>query len=793
MRQSDLDREMVEMGRDRYWSKVSRGQENEMETYSPVAKRLLGESIIKLQESIDFWCHNARTGPGRRHRCLEYIELLPSDLVAALTARTVLDGISQRRSLTAISVKLGQYLEDEYRFRKIQEEEPALWKTLFDKTKKHGGYVQKRRFIHKTAKGAGVVLPRWTGKVACSVGLVLVELMREATGLIEIKTVNTIFNRSSTMVMATDDLLMWIKKAHGYHEILAPVFMPMVTKPLHWQSIYIGGYTSEEVRRRPLIKSYDKNFLEQLNATDMPVVYEAIGHEQDTAWRINEEVLKCVEYSYEKNHQVGGLPTNQDHELPVRPEDWEDPVQQKNWRRHAAEVHRINNGDKSKRLQLGKILYLANKFKGRPIWFPKQCDFRGRTYDIPSPLNCQGASVAKALLQFSNGDTIDNQNDANWLALQAANTWGHDKKPLDYRMKWVWENEDLFKSIAKDPLGYTQWKDADEPWEFLAVAMDIGNLLQQGYGYVSRTPVSQDASNQGLGIYAILLRDVETARNTNILPSDRPQDPYQMVADRVIARLKTDTHEYAKGWLKFGITRSTTKRQTMVIVYGSTRQSCKEYTIEWFQDMLIRPGVENPFPELFKPCIYLSDLIWESIGDVVSSARVCMDWLREVARICMRNGVTPMWSSPSGFLVKQLYEKQSSYEVKTSIGDKIRRHRLQHGRGEASPRKNINGICPNFVHALDAALKAYVVNLCAGAGVSQFAMVHDAYATTAKHSGTLATATRQCTVQMFTPNLLEQFRREIELLLPVGVELPDHPPLGNLDLNEVMKSDYYFS
>ena len=68
MRQTDLDREMIQMGRDRYWSKVSRGQQNEMETYSPVAKRLLGESIIKLQESIDLWCHNARTGPGRRHR-----------------------------------------------------------------------------------------------------------------------------------------------------------------------------------------------------------------------------------------------------------------------------------------------------------------------------------------------------------------------------------------------------------------------------------------------------------------------------------------------------------------------------------------------------------------------------------------------------------------------------------------------------------------------------------------------------------------------------------------------------
>ena len=170
-----------------------------------------------------------------------------------------------------------------------------------------------------------------------------------------------------------------------------------------------------------------------------------------------------------------------------------------------------------------------------------------------------------------------------------------------------------------------------------------------------------------------------------------------------------------------------------------------------------------------------------------------MDWLREVARICMKHKINPMWTTPSGFLVKQLYEKQASYEVKTSIGDKIRRHRLQYGRGEAAPRKNINGICPNFVHSLDASLKAWTVNLCASAGVTQFAMVHDSYGTTAKHSGTLATAVRQSTVKMFTPNLLELFKNELEIQLPVGVCLPDVPELGSLDITCVMESDYYFA
>ena len=159
----------------------------------------------------------------------------------------------------------------------------------------------------------------------------------------------------------------------------------------------------------------------------------------------------------------------------------------------------------------------------------------------------------------------------------------------------------------------------------------------------------------------------------------------------------------------------------------------------------------------------------------------------------MKHDVNPTWTTPSGFVVKQNYEKQASFEVKTSIGDKIRRHRMQHGRGEASPRKHINGICPNYVHSLDAALKVRVVNLAAKAGMSQFAMVHDSYATTAKHSGMLATAIRHSTVEMFTPNLLTLFRNEIQLQLPTSVELPDLPEMGNLDIKKVMESDYYFA
>jgi DNA-directed RNA polymerase len=41
--------------------------------------------------------------------------------------------------------------------------------------------------------------------------------------------------------------------------------------------------------------------------------------------------------------------------------------------------------------------------------------------------------------------------------------------------------------------------------------------------------------------------------------------------------------------------------------------------------------------------------------------------------------------------------------------------------------------------------------------------------------------------------VMEQFRDELSLQLPPGVELPDLPPTGSLDLSQVLDSEYFFA
>ena len=69
------------------------------------------------------------------------------------------------------------------------------------------------------------------------------------------------------------------------------------------------------------------------------------------------------------------------------------------------------------------------------------------------------------------------------------------------------------------------WQDADSPWQLLAVCYDVRAALASGdpETYMSKMPVHQDGSCNGLQHYAALGRDESGGRAVNLLPVDKPQ------------------------------------------------------------------------------------------------------------------------------------------------------------------------------------------------------------------------------------------------------------------------------
>ena len=93
-KQLDAEKKMLEAGRERYWCNYRKSQAAGMEANTPVGRRLLAESVTKLTRGIEEWKRQASKAPGIRHRALDYIEQIQPKVIAAITARSVIDSIS---------------------------------------------------------------------------------------------------------------------------------------------------------------------------------------------------------------------------------------------------------------------------------------------------------------------------------------------------------------------------------------------------------------------------------------------------------------------------------------------------------------------------------------------------------------------------------------------------------------------------------------------------------------------------------------------------------------------------
>jgi len=88
---------MIELGRERYVHKVKRAKETKLESTTSVGQRLLSNSITYMAKALDLWIVKASSSPGKRHRALEFLVLLPSEVISGITAKCVLDCISSER------------------------------------------------------------------------------------------------------------------------------------------------------------------------------------------------------------------------------------------------------------------------------------------------------------------------------------------------------------------------------------------------------------------------------------------------------------------------------------------------------------------------------------------------------------------------------------------------------------------------------------------------------------------------------------------------------------------------
>ena len=844
----ELELESKDLAYQSFMSKINKARENKTLADTGTTKVLLKEALPAFCKGLKSFYEKSDSGkPGKRHICAVVLKQLEIEHVAFLSLRAILSNAIPQINLTSLAKELGTELELELKFQDVLS-------TLSDKEKgqfqsnlnKRIGMSFKQAFVrakdnYLSDEGRKERWEKWTDSVRCNLGMKLIDIFIVSTGLGRISKYAKGVNLTYRFEIAPE-VVQYI--AHNDREMADLLFKnrPMVIPPKPWTNPINGGYYINLKRPIPLVRLNEKTVMDLYGDLDMPDVYKAVNAIQETPWRINKRVLKVAQEISKWKHipEALDMPLAEPEEPPMRPNSADtDPLVQKEWRKAMVLYFQRDNKRKSKRYAVNAQLALADLYKDyERIYFPHNLDFRGRVYPL-TQLSPQGTDFCKSLLEFADGHPLGDSGVA-WLAIQGANCYGLDKKPLEERIAWVYENSELILKTAKDPLVNLEWTETDSPWEFLAFCFEWSDFMEQGTEYVSHIPVAFDGSCSGIQHFSAMLKDEIGGTAVNLLPDDKVHDIYGIVAEHVKKALIKDTAEgtedelktaedgteyvskgtksLAKEWLAYGVTRKVTKRPTMTLSYGAKKYGFTEQILE----DTIYPCLEHHPLAFSKPrqaASYMADKIWESLGEVVVKAREAMDWLQTASGLLATDkdisgeNLPTQWTTPAGFLVRQRYPKTRLKKLRTFCSGTIRvtdesgapeeakeegdtfQISVSEDLGSIDSRKQKQGIAPNYVHSMDASHLMLTVDACVDAGIHQFAMIHDSYGCPAGQGDLMFTLVREVFAETYKQNdVLQDLHDQVENLLSPkkAKELPPIPSHGTLDLDEVKKSMYAF-
>lgn len=817
--QANLEYEMKQAGVDQYLADLSEAHGHN-EGQMPHGRKLLQQTLISVRDEIavrikDAFKGNAGRNAGHAPRVLKEMDW---NIASFLTGKALIDGVSIAHPLNRVAVRLGGMIEDEQRLSKFAKENRGAFKWTMERMKDRGSRERRRGVSRKLMKLKEVSWSSWSHADRLKVGVWLIDAFNHATGLFRCEQVARGV-KTEYVLVPQEGTLAWIEKVVKSAQIAATEYWPTIVPPKPWRRPWGGGYHTPLVPRLPAVKTKGhagaRAYLEELSNRDLTAVYDALNRVQETAWAVNAPVLDVLRQIMERGIDVSGLPPAGDEPAPPKPHDIDtNEAARKWWRKGAAMVRTQNLKNRSRRIQVARSVHMAEKLQPYgTFYFPHNMDFRGRMYAVPPFLNPQGADYAKGLLTFAEGKPIETEEHLEWLAVHGANCYGVDKVSFADRWNWVVDNNGRILSAADSPLGLGLefWTGADNPFQFLAWCIEWAKVYRGGFGTISNLPVALDGSCNGLQHYSAALRDPIGGAAVNLIPAEKPQDIYGVVAERVVERLQElkDTSgpegEYARQWLVFGVDRKITKRPVMTLPYGCTLYTVREFVEDAMREKLGtgKPNVfariaENGAREdgLFDAAKFLQPIVWEAIGRTVVAARGAMDWLQKVANVVSKDGLPITWETPDGFVVMQAYVDQKNMKVQSKLDGKLVDFKLAQDGHLMDSRRQANGIAPNWVHSMDATALRVFVCAAAASNIKSFSLVHDSYGTLAADVPQAAALLRSAFIALYAGrDVLAEFREELSRYLEPGSmhAVPPSPPCGNLNLELIHGSLYFFA
>lgn len=701
---------------------------------------------------------------------IHYLADIEPEAAAAISLKVTFDKVFSvkpgQSTITNVAAAIGQAVENECMMRHYERNVPGLLNVLKENYFHRSiGTTQKVTVIKTLMKRYNVDLWKgWNQTNKVRLGGWLLDAICEVSNYF-MKTTRRQGRKTILELNPTPEFLSVKDKIMAQAELFSPLAWPMLIEPNDWTPDgKHGGYILNEVMRGYDMVRRGKPYLIQ---GEQPV--EFLNRIQKVAFTLNPFIVGVARTLQERQIQVGKFIPIVEIPLPPKPPDIADNAEaRQDYRRRAAEVCNVNAQAFKRSCRTRMTMNAVERFKDVDKFFiPWSFDYRGRAYPIPAFLTPQDTDFGKSLLKFHNQAFMTPEAE-QWLSFQCATTYGLDKASMPERMTWTLENQDLIKRIAEDPIGnLSEWEGADEPWTFLAACDEYYHCVIKCDRNYTNSCIAVDATCSGLQILAGLSRDLSCARLVNVLPSDRPQDAYEVIADEAKPHVPENLRPY--------MDRKTTKRTVMTVPYNAKPFSNRGY----IREALKEKGIEVEKEDLTA----VVKAVRDAMNVIVPGPMRVMKWIESEVAAAIDRGATELsWVTPSGFVVTQKLMKKNVKTVELQLLGRCQINVADGDTDKVDKKHHKNATAPNLIHSLDASL----LHLSATRFNAPISLIHDSVLCRATDMSVLSAVVRQTYMHLFAEHdYLTDWASQI------GAETKP-PIIDTLKPESVIESTYFF-
>ena len=708
-------------------------------------------------------------GAGHLIQLVPYIFDIDTESQAAITAKLTFDKIFSPRKenskVTNVVQAIGSALESESQMRYYEASAPGLFETL-----KKNYWHQAKGTAYK-AKSMTTLMNKkeeiqqwnpWNRIERIKLGTWFLDCLLESSGWFTTENQRH-KGKTPRFVIPTEKFHENKEQIIKLAELFSPLAWPMLIEPRDWSPVHDGGYYLNDLTR-----------CHEMVRRGVPLriqgetIYQFLNQIQKVKYRLNPFTVMVAEELEEREIEVGKFRPVINHPDPPKPFDINTNEEgRKQWRKDKAISRNKNANEWRISCRTRMTMNCVREFKDKDYYIPWSYDYRGRAYPIPSFLTPQDTDFGKSLIRFADEAPVT-EDAIKWLAFSVSTSYGLDKATMDDRLAWVTKRENilLIIRVATDPLNNIgDWEVAEEPWQFLAACHEYHSVVMLGKN-TTGIPVATDATCSGLQILAGLARDKSTACLVNVIPSDKPQDSYKVIADKCIDQIPERLRPY---W-----DRKCTKRTCLTIPYNAKPFSNRQY----IRDALKDKDIEIDKDELTQ----VVKAVRGAMETVFPGPMQVMRWIElEVANAIKEGAEEISWITPSDFRVNQRLMKYDHKTVELHLMGRCRIKVLDGEKG-VDLRHHKNATAPNLIHSLDASL----LHLSATKFNAPIALIHDSVLCRATDMTNLSTLVRDTYMHLFAEHdFLKDFAQAI------GAKT-EPPIIGDLEPSTVIESTYFF-